>query len=371
MSINLFKRAPVAIASIAASVSLFAGPDMDTRLQHLENQMKQVRTETATGTFGAKTATARPEVDGSGAFITIDALLWHGKVGGSEYAYTDDSPNGAFPLQGKTKETDFDWTWGFRVGLGYNFEHDGWDAYLNYTYWYAADGSKINSGANGSVIPLVGNPALVAHELGAELTFCDQATSNFKFHYDNLDLELGRNYFVSRSLAFRPFFSIRNSWINLTQVVQFSGGAQLDGNMLKVRNDNDFWGIGPRAGVNSNWCLSNGFSVFGNVSGSLLWGYYEVTHEENVSTNLQGNGIRIKGNMHRFSPNAQLVLGLAYNKYIYNDKQHIGISLGWENVYYWRVNQSLVLTDFASNKYDRVSEDVSMHGVTLEVRWDF
>lgn len=369
MSINLFKRAPLALATIAASATLFAGPDIETRLQHLEGQMKQVRTETAAGTFGAKTAVARPEVDGSGVFLTIDALLWHGKVGGSEYAYTDDDSTAAFPMQGRTKENDFGWTWGFRVGLGYNFDHDGWDAYLNYTYWYSADNSKVNVGSNGSVIPLQGNADLATADFGL-FTHGNYGASQFKFDYDNLDLELGRNYFISRSLSFRPHFGIRNSWIDLSQVVQYTGGV-IGVNTFEVRNSNDFWGIGPRAGVNSKWFLTNGFSVFGNISGSLLWGYYEVTHEETISNNPQQNYIRIKANMHRFAPNAQLVLGLAYDKYIYNDKQHIGISLGWENIYYWRVNQALKIDDFASDKYERVSEDASMHGITLNVRWDF
>ena len=370
MSKNLFKRASVAVATIAASASLFAGPDMDTRLQHLETQMKQVRTETAAGTFGARTAVARPEVDGSGAYLTIEALLWHGKIGGTEYAYTDNDSSAAFPLQGRTRESDFGWTWGFRVGLGYNFDHDGWDAYLNYTYWHSADGSKVNVGGNGSVIPLLGNADLTTADFGTPFTHTTFASAQFKFHYDNLDLELGRNYFVSRSLSFRPHFGIRNSWLNLTQVVQYCGGSIIGQNTFQVRNDNDFWGIGPRAGVNSKWHLTDGFSIFGDVSGSLLWGYYEVCHEEEV-TNSRNNRIRITANMHRFAPNVQLALGLAYDKYIYNDKQHIGISLGWENLYYWRVNQALRIDDFASSKYERVSEDLSMHGMTLKVRWDF
>lgn len=371
MSINLLKRAPVALAATALSASLFAGPDMETRLQYLEQQMKQVRTETATGTFGAKTASARPEVDGKGVFVSVDALLWHAKVGGTEYAYTDNNTLASFPVQGSTKELDFDWSWGFRFGLGYNFAHDSWDALLNYTYFKSNDSSKVDGGGNGAVVPLQGNANLTVVDFGAPFVYGTYASSQFKFSYDNLDLELGRSYFISGSLCFRPFFGIRNTWLDLAQNTTYSGGAILGVNSFKVNNTNDFWGIGPRAGMDSKWYLANGFSIFGNLSGSLLWGYFKVEHQENVTNNPQQNSIDLTANMHRFAPNAQLCIGLAYDRYVYNDKQHIGLSLGWENIYYWRVNQMLEVIDSSTSKYERISEDASMQGVTFHLRWDF
>ena len=101
--------------------------DMDSRVTQLENQMQQVRTETAMGTYGAQTASARAEVDGYGWFFNFDVLYWHAKVGGTEFAYTDQDPRAQLPVKGRTKDIDFEWDWGIRVGLGYNFEHDGWD----------------------------------------------------------------------------------------------------------------------------------------------------------------------------------------------------------------------------------------------------
>ncbi len=367
MNVNLFKKVPIGLVAFAASASVFAAPDMDTRVHHLEQQMKQVRTETASGTYGAKTATARPEVDGSGMYINVDILYWHAKVGGTEYCYTDQDPGATLPIQGSLRENDFDWDWGFRIGLGYNFEHDGWDAFLNYTYFDSSDGSKTAAGFNGSVIPLKGTPSITG---STDLTSVTNATSNYKFDYDNLDLELGRNYFISRSLSFRPHFGLRSTWLDLTQRTNFYGGSVLLDNQLLVYDSNNFWGLGPRAGVNSKWHLTNGFSVVGNLAGALLYGYYKVEHNENDTTSLS-HSLEIDANMHRFCPNAQMYLGLSFDKYIYNDKQHIGVALGWEIQYYWRVNQMLKSDDFQVLKYERYSEDAAMYGVTLDIRWDF
>jgi hypothetical protein len=368
MNINLLKKVPISLVAFAATASVFAAPDMDTRVHNLEQQMKQVRTETASGTYGAKTATARAEVDGAGVFVNVDVLLWHAKVGGSEYCYTDQDPTATLPVQGQMRSLDFDWDWGFRFGLGYNFEHDGWDAFLNYTYFDTNDSQKTAAGYNGSVIPLKGTPSVTG--VDTPLTYVTNASSSFKFDYDNLDLELGRNYFISKSLSFRPHFGLRSTWLDLTQRTNFSGGNVLGDNLLQVYDSNNFWGMGPRAGVNSKWHLSNGFSVVGNVAGSLLYGYYKVQHQENDTTSLS-NAININANMHRFSPNAQMFLGLSYDKYIFSDKQHIGIALGWEIQYYWRINQMLTSDDFQVLKYERYSEDAAMYGITLDIRWDF
>ena len=64
-------------------------------------------------------------------------------------------------------------------------------------------------------------------------------------------------------------------------------------------------------------------------------------------------------------------LGLRFDKYIHNNKQHLGIGLGFEANYWWRQNQMIKIDDAAVLKYERYSEDVSMHGITLDLKWDF
>ncbi|MBI3211910.1 MAG: MOMP family protein, partial [Simkania negevensis] len=103
MDVQLIRNIPIAIASLMATSVAFGAMDMDSRVTQLENQMKQVRTETAMGTAGALTALARPEVDGRGFFITADVLYWHAKIGGTEFGYTDSKPAGVLPIEGDTK----------------------------------------------------------------------------------------------------------------------------------------------------------------------------------------------------------------------------------------------------------------------------
>ncbi|NGX50921.1 MAG: hypothetical protein K1060chlam2_00773 [Chlamydiae bacterium] len=377
MKVSNLSLFSIAIASLITSSAVYAAMDMDSRVTQLEDQMTQVRTETAMGTYGANTASARAEVDGRGWYFKADLLYWHAKVGGTEYAYTDQDPVATLPISGRTKDIDFGWDWGFRVGLGYNFDHDGWDMNVQYTYFDSNGSDSTRPGSNSSVVPLRGSSRITSNLSGnPEFTYCEGAKSQYDFDYQAIDLELGRAYFISGKLSFRPHWGLKSAWIDQSQLVRYTGGSPFDnrlgleGNTVSVKDSCDFWGLGPRVGVDSKWHLGNGFSIFGNVAGALLYGLFDVDHKENFSNDLDAT-IKLHANRHAFSPTVQMRLGLRYDRYIRDNKQHIGIGLGFEANYWWRQNQMLKIDDSFVLKYERYSEDVSMHGITLDFKWDF
>lgn len=260
---------------------------------------------------------------------------------------------------------------------------------MQYT-WFDTNGSDgTRAGVNSSIVPLKGSSQIVATTNGAIgnvgdlFTFCDSAKSQYDLDYQALDLELGRAYFISSKLSFRPHWGLKTAWIDQEQITRYTGGnpvanpnvqgADLLGlgiSTVHVKDDCDFWGIGPRAGVESKWHLGYGFSFFGNVAGALLFGFFDVDHRERWSA-IEDNTIRLHANRHAFSPTVQFQLGLRYDKYIHNNRQHVGIGLGFEGQYWWRQNQMLKIDDAAVLKYERYSEDISFHGVTLDIRFDF
>lgn len=362
----------------------FAHLDTEDRLTALENKMGQVRTETAVGTYSAQTATAEVQVDGQGWFILFDILYWQPRVGGTEYAYTDQSTTAALPIRGRTKDMDFDWDWGLRIGLGHHFTHDNWDVRAQYT-WFESNGSaSTRVGSNNSIIPLKGSSTITRrpNDTNPLFLYCTSAKSQFDFNYDAVDLEMGRAYFISGKLSFRPHWGVKTAWIDLEQLVRYTGGvpqvnfdgtpieAGLSGNTVHVKDESDFWGVGPRLGFDTKWSLGYGFSIFGNLAGALLFGYFNVDHEEHYSAYIN-NQIKIHANRHAFTPTAQMQLGLRYDTYVFDRKQHIGIGLGFEVEYWWRQNQTLKIDDSEQLQYERYSEDISMHGLTLDFTWDF
>ncbi len=382
---------------LGITASVFA-VSSDERLDLLEKEMQEVGIENIDGTYGAYLTNARPEVNGKGVFITMDALFWRAQVGGTEYAYSSANQinptfplSGTFPLKGSVKDIDFKWGWGLRAGLGYNFKCNGWDTHLEYT-WYDTSGSDSHTaGRNSTVIPLrsastiTGNANNVANSV---FVFSHAAKSQFDFNYQTLDLELARNYFVSGMLSLRPHIGLKGAWINLEQIARYYGGdlisvvgADVLGlgiNTVKIKDNCDFKGVGPRAGVDTKWFIGHGFSLFSNVAAALLWGHYDVGHKEKFSQ-LANNRIRLGADMNRFSPTMQLQIGLAYDTYVMDDTAHISLGISFDVNYWWRMNQMLKddsnliggPNTLLPPKYERYSEDVSLRGATIDLKIDF
>lgn len=372
------------LSFLLISSMVYAAADRDVRLTELESQMKQVGTETAMGTFGAQTALARPNVDGKKWFFTFDLLFWRTKVGGTDYAYTDNDVFATLPHKGRKKHIEFDWDWGLRFGLGYNFDHDGWDFQGQYT-WYDTNGSdSTRAGQNSSVVPLRGSPSITndpaTPNVQTPFVVCTSAKSMFDFDYNNIDLELGRDFYVSSTLSLRPFWGLKSAWIDQKQTTRYTGGTPfplqnmivfgLGGNTVHVKDTCDFWGLGPRTGVDTRWYMGHGVSIFGNISGALLFGYFNVDHNEKFSLRETAR-IHLHANRHAFSPTVQFQMGLRYDTYLHNDRHHIGVGLGFEGQYWWRQNQMLRVNDFSELKYERYSEDLAFYGITGDIKFDF
>ncbi len=379
---SFLKKVFVSSMSLCIGSIAFAGPDLDTRVKELERKMGKVYTKTASGAEGAKTAAARPDVEGSGYFVFFDVFYWQGKTNSSPYGLT--SSNFDFQplkIQGQHVRADLDWDWGFKAGLGVNFDHDGWDLLARYTYFSTSSTSRTSVELPSVIFPGVGEGLLKTPTISSVVDYSLNATSDLSIDYDNVDLGIGRNYFVSKLLSFRPSIGLQATWLNTQQKIYYTGGntftvpntpvvmAGPGVNTTHVKERSRYWGMGPRLGLDSKWYLTNGFSIFGNGSTSLLYGLFH-NMSKNWSSSDQ-DSISIKDNFHRLVPNLNISLGLAYDKYVYNDKQHVSVSLGYETQYYWRANQTLGIDDDVDGQYSTISEDVYFRGVTLEVLWNF
>ena len=335
---------------------------LDSRVSSLESRMSAVKTQTAKGTVGAKMATAHPLIDGYGFFFTADALYWQVKEWGTQYVIKNKEPS-TLPVEGKSKQAHFDWDLGFRVGGGYNFEHDEWDAQVYFTWFETDADNRTHADKNGILFPQIGLP--------------EGSGKKAKIHWDVdyyvIDAELGRNFFVSKFLAFRPFFGIETAWVNQEMRFneRFAPGSNQTQTHLIVKSRNDFWGIGPRTGVDSTWYFGEHFSLFGNLSGALLWGDFDVRDKEKTTGVGSIKLTNAEGDFHAIVPNVKTILGLQWDTNFSENEHHIGIKLGYEFQYLWKQNQMLNIYTPSTAVYERESADLSINGITLDVRFDF
>lgn len=369
----------IPLAALVASTA-FGGLNDESRTSQLEKQMAQVRAETSNGTYGAKNGAGNPQTDGYGIFLDLNILYWRSNTGNTTVAFSDQSIGNALPLTGSLQNVNPSWDWGFRVGAGYNFEKDSWDGSVQYTYFRGSSSASKSAGQNDRFVPEKGTATIVSPVLFSNIQ-AQSYSSSVNLNLDNIDAQLGKNYHVSSDLALRPFVGLATTWLTANQSSQYSGGTTLGVNSIMVNDTCKFWGMGPEIGMDTKWTLGSGFSLFGNIMGSFLYGNFDIRHQ-NWYTGLMVAGganhsITMDGDMHSFVPTFRSFTGLRYDQYIDNNAQHIGVELGYDLLYFFSANQQLVEdgpgTDLVTAllHYSYANQYVAFQGLTFGITWDF
>lgn len=327
---------------------------LEKEVQELQEKLHELLVEQAR-------PSANPSILGDVYFLTFDILYWYARTNGTAFAYSNHIPTTNVPLKGRTKDIDFDFDWGLRAGIGKNLSHDKWDLYATFTLYRSHVSGSAHAGRNSTLVPLRGSFVINSG--------VSRAKSLYSLDTYQIDLELGRHYFVSSKVSFRPFAGVKNAWLKQQQNIRYTGGS-VGVNTAHVEDTCDYWGIGLRGGVNSKWHLGEGVYLKGLVAGALLYGFFDIDHREKLTPNPQ-DSVRLADNKHRFIPTVQWQMGIGWGAYFNDKKNYLDLSLAYEGMYWWRLNQMVKIYEYNSYRYDNYSDDVSMHGLTLSVRWYF
>jgi len=183
------------------------------------------------------------------------------------------------------QQIHFGWDPGFRVGVGYRMEHDQWDTQLYYTWFYTRGEDKVSESSGGVHSTYLGN-FYVGNPLGLGLSgpSYQSASIDWTIRFNIFDWELGRNFWVSKSLSLRPFIGVKGGWIHQFIHSKWKNPNRSGAEFFNVGVENiknNFWGIGPAAGINSAWLLFAGqsqfFSLFADFSGAIMWGHWSFS----------------------------------------------------------------------------------------------
>jgi hypothetical protein len=139
----------------------------------------------------------------------------------------------------------------------------------------------------------------------------------------------------------------------------------------------EWWGLGLEGGLDTQWGLGSGFSLFGNISGAILYGFHDIDFKDKDAprqrnTNGKGEVIDLDSSYRISHPILDLMMGLRYDHMFYNDRFHLGLQLGWEHHIYFSQNQFPVFTDNAAiGNFVSNQGDLSFQGWTIAARFDF
>lgn len=312
----------------------------------------------------------RPKTCNGDFVITISGFYWNANQDGLAYAVetstaandtfpTSDTPNPLFDSQaniirGEFKHPHSHWRPGFKLGIGYDMVHDGWDIELIWTRYRGAGSghADIDVGDNSSLIPLwsaLQNPA-------ATQLWATDIKPHWKLHLDLVDFELGREFWNSKYLTLRPHIGFRYSRIAQDFKMDIKGGSWAailpsPGQNGSVNMENRFKGVGVRGGLDSVWHLGCGFSLFGNVAVSLLYGRFHVDQKENTlqaSSPFSKTSILSATESFRSSKAAtDVILGIQYATMFCESRYAFTVGLGWEHHAFFSQNHLWRITRVA------------------------
>lgn len=357
----------------------------------------------------------------TGMFVSVDFLYWYAKETNLSYAMkakgVSQRPVNAgrltapdtYALASKYKDLGAKWDPGFRFGIGWDMDCDGWDLYLNWTYYHNRKKEKteipVPTVSNGLVsapgIVFIQNPW---NDMAVwQANFWDFVSAKWTLNYNVIDLELGRKFWTSRCFSIRPYIGLRGAWtktnFNLfSELGPYTGsfrGTNLHNILAKAHDNftNRLWGVGLLAGLQPYWNFHSNFFLFGDFDLALIWGKFQanksINYQVTANSNLDNAFFvleRVRNTSHRnlFRMQAvlDLFLGVRWEKNWCCDRYLSSFDLGWENHIWFEHGAYTKNTDLGGNPanaadavyartyFDEITNLV-LGGIVARARFDF
>jgi hypothetical protein len=354
MKFGLKKMLPV-LAAFSTLASVICSAD-DMQMRNLENRVSAL--EQRRGSNGMINPPARPVVrDGTDLWVQAEALYMHATEDCLAYGIKNNSTT---VVDGRVKNVDYSWNWGFRAGIGYNLPHDGWDVLLNWTWFQAHETKNETPIAPETVL------ATLAATKGVPTAF-PSAKGKATLHMNLLDLEMGREFFVSKWLTLRPFVGARAAWFNRGFKFRYSNSLT----RVKGKDHNRFRAGGIHSGLDTQWGLGSGWSFFGDLALSLLYGKQRLHSPQDNSA-----GVRVQHTHNAWSAvraMIDLAVGLRWDHLFgCNDAYRIRLQLGWEQISLLGFEKDMnFVNGTLPGKFAYNSGDLAVSGLSLQARVDF
>ena len=269
-------------------------------------------------------------------FVGAEALYLRAYEGGlsnvcegTEIVETEQNNKIVSRLHGKSHDPDFKWNLGFRLGAGYKFGdcNCGIGA-----YW-----THFNSHNDGH-----------DHD------------HRWKLDFDVIDLLYGCDYDLCNCFVLTPFAGLRYARIEQklnTHFVSTVKGSDPDRITSTGHIKEDFWGIGPLFGLEGDWGMGCGFSLYGRVSLAFLYGNFHVRSHQNEVFHTGTNINHLRHNTDAYQAVVDTGFGVRWRTCVCDNP--FTVQLGLEQHRYFNHNQFCGYGD------------LSLDGVSLAVGYEY
>jgi hypothetical protein len=235
-----------------------------------------------------------------------------------------------------TYAMNFQFSSGFKIGVGYNLFHDDWTVFVEYLSLQVNDQKKISS-----------------------------INDAWNLNLYIFDVNMYRFSYVGQKLSLAPVIAVRLFWLNQKLYKTFlTEQNELKTIDIKSRSK---WAVGPKAGINSRWELNQYFQCFCNIAGILAYQRFDIDIEANNLPEL----INYKTKKRAIVPILEGIIGVSIGGYLGDNTRHIELSCGYEAKLFFQQNHMISQMSSIQKNIDGSIGNLTMHGLTASFRYDF
>ncbi|MFA6118723.1 MAG: Lpg1974 family pore-forming outer membrane protein [Parachlamydiales bacterium] len=258
---------------------------------------------------------------------------------------------------------DFEWKPAFKVGLGYNFQYDKWDGFVEYTRINSEMHHNAKLGDN--VSPVAGFWLLTQTNPNP----VDEIKNKWNLDFNTFDFNLGRAFWNGTKLSFRCNYGFKAGWID--QKINQEEIATAAATTISGDFKSDSWLIGPRVGICSSWNLGEGFRLFGNGAASVFYQkFHKISWNEPLISDTSasfGSGSESYGVINSA---LEAMVGLGYGTYFDRNNWHFDLMLGYEAQLFFDQNAARHIEQLKNLNVTKPG-NLMFHGLNITARLDF
>ncbi|MBS0652453.1 MAG: hypothetical protein JSR39_02880 [Verrucomicrobia bacterium] len=264
----------------------------------------------------------------------------------------------------------FNWDWGYRVSAGYLFSSNHWTVEASWTH-FTSRASQHRSSHGSAFLGMFPIWSLSDDVIAGDYVF--ESDLKWKLTINMLDLQFERYFKPCHWLELSPFIGLRSAWIKQGGHVVYEGGMFLIGIFQPgvslngsdfIEMQNNYWGMGPRVGIDPRIVIYKGFSINTEAAISCLYGFFNVRQKE---TYLESPRFSHHEHLNRFRWIGDLSAGVQWKTLFNKERYALTFKADWE--YHIFFNQfQLKRDDFGLVPDNRT---LSTQGVTFSGRFDF
>jgi hypothetical protein len=306
---------------------------------------------------------AGPQLEDSYSFEVMGAAIYGvASVQGSEIALNSASRTDFnLPQNAQGVEPTEQTSWGFKVGAGFKFNHDDWKIVGRYNWFKANYDGSYSQNYGGGFFPTM--YANAAADYPGSTPFGNIASFQ-NLDYDTntliqyLNVYLIRPTLYTALLEISPYFGV--DYINTTRklTIMFTNDNPqagttdqyyTNGGYFRTYDKNQFWGVGPMAGVYSNWYLGYDFGIFADAYFGVTYGNarsYSQTvgyrPSQPASATPLSSVASIYNSLYQYAPHMDLQLGLSWSHTFEESCAAASFKVAYESAYYFQTYKTII-----------------------------